>query len=172
MKIKGKEDFLRQLKIMPEILREEIHKALRVSAEEMEDLAKRFAPVDSGALRASIGYTFGNYRPDNANVRGVSSSGSAARSAKSETGLLVAVHAGDAKAWYASLVENGTSPHTIEPREAGGTLQFNGTEATIVHHPGASARPFFWPAYRLTRKRAKARLSRAIRNGMRKAVQS
>jgi HK97 gp10 family phage protein len=169
VKIKGKDKFLAQIAALPQALRDEVRAALETSAEEMVDLAKRFAPVDSGALKNSISYSFGAFQPENANVRGVETSGGNARAAKGEAGLAVTVHAGNATAWYASLVEFGTAAHTIKPKRPGGVLGFNGTAVEEVHHPGASARPFFFPAYRLSRQRAKSRLSRSIRNGARKA---
>lgn len=169
MQIKGKDKFLKQIDALPRALKDEIRNALKMSGEEMVDLAKRFAPVKSGALRNSISYTFGRPRPENANVRGVSSAGENARDAKGETGLLVTVHAGDARAWYASLVEFGTAPHEIKPKRPGGLLNVQGRLVEKVDHPGASANPYFFPAYRLSRGRAKARLSRSIRNGAKKA---
>lgn len=169
MQIKGKDKFLAQIDALPQALRAEIRAALEVSAEEMVDLAKRFVPIDSGALRNSISYTFGRFKPENSNVRGISSTAENARDAKGDAGLLVTVHAGNAKAWYASLVEFGTASHTIKPKRPGGVLGFNGTAVEEVHHPGASARPYFFPAYRLSRQRAKSRLARSIRAGAKKA---
>lgn len=50
-----------------------------------------------------------------------------------------------ASAPYAAFVENGTRPHTIEPKRKS-TLRFvqNGAVrfSRIVHHPGTRARPF------------------------------
>jgi HK97 gp10 family phage protein len=66
--------------------------------------------------------------------------------------------AGDAKAWYARLVEFGTAPHVNGGRFAG-TL-----------HPGASPRPFFYPVFRANRRRARSRLTRAIRKGIKEAA--
>lgn len=163
MKIAGKQKFLGQIAALPRAMKDEIRKALTVSAEETTDLMKRFAPVKSGALKASIGYTFGAYSPDNANVRGLKASGSDA------TELTVTLHAGDKTAWYASLVEFGTRAHTIEPKRPGGLLNIHGRLIEEVHHPGANASPFFFPAYRFGKKRAKLRLARAVRNGAKKA---
>lgn len=135
MKIAGKDKFLRQIGALPAALRAEVRKALEASAEETTDLMKRFVPVESGKLRASIGYGF----------EGVpaGASKSASRSAKAETGLAVTMYAGGREAFYARYQEFGTQDMV--------------------------AQPFFYPGYRLGRKRAKARLARAVRAGAKKA---
>lgn len=61
--------------------------------------------------------------------------------------LSVTVHAGDDFAYYAPFVEFGTSR-------------------------GASARPFFFPAYRLVRKKVKRRISRATSMAAKKVAAS
>lgn len=116
-------------------------------------MQKRLAPRKTGALANSIGYTFGTYRADNANVRGVSGGGGAG-----DPDLSLTIHAGDAKAYYAAFVEWGTSPHT-----AGG--KFKGAQ-----HPGAAPEPFFYPAWRANRKRVKSRISRATTKSVRQAA--
>lgn len=163
MKIDGKERFLKRIAAIPQAARDEMRKALKASAEEMTAAAKLLAPVDSGALKASISYTFGEYRPDNANVRGVNAGGGG-------HDLAVTIHAGDAKAWYASLVEFGTNPHVIKAKRPGGLLNVNGRMVERVSHPGSVATPFFFPAYRLTIKRHRARLGRAMRAAIKKEV--
>lgn len=130
MKIKNKDRLAAKLKALPDKARQEIRKALEVSAKEMSDVAESFAPIDSGDLRRSIGYTFGNYQADNANVRGVN-----AGSGVGDPDLTVTIHAGDAKAYYAAFVEFGTVD--------------------------TSAQPYFFPAWRLTKRRVKGRISRA-----------
>lgn len=134
--------FLQRLAAIGPAARVEIKKALEKSADEMASTARSFAPVDSGDLRRSISYTFGNYAPANANVRGVISGGDVSR----DKDLSVTVHAGDAKAYYASFVEFGVAD--------------------------APAQPYFFPAYRLTKKRVKGRISRAVNAAARKAAAS
>lgn len=163
MKFARKEWFAKKIAAMPDSVVKELRAALADGAEEMVDVAKRFAPVSSGALRNSIGYTFGNYRPENSNVRGVSAGGAG-------HALSVVIHAGDARAWYAALVEFGTLPHEIKPKRPGGLLNINGRLLESVNHPGSTASPFFFPAYRLTKKRMRARLSRAMRAAVKKAI--
>jgi HK97 gp10 family phage protein len=136
MKIAGKDKFLRQLQALPQAMRDEIRTSLKVSAEETTDLMRRFVPVESGALRASIGYSFGEA------PKGALSS--AARTVKAEAGLAVTLFAGGGKAFYARFQEFGTQE--------------------------MSANPYFFPAYRLARKRVRARMARAMRAGAKKAL--
>lgn len=142
MKIVGKEKFDKQLAALPAMMREEIRKALLLSAEETTDLMRRFVPVRTGQLRASIGHSMEGAAPQTATLKSGSTMDNA-RAAKREAGLSVTMFAGSGAAFYGRFQEFGT-----------------------VDQP---ARPFFFPAYRLGRKRAKARLSRAIRNGAKKA---
>lgn len=136
MKIVGKQKFVSQIAAMPQAVKDEVRKALQLSAEETTDLMRRFAPVDSGTLRSSIDWTFG------APPAGAFSS--SARAAKGEAGLAVTMFAGGGPAFYARMQEFGTTE--------------------------MSANPFFYPGYRLGRKRAKERIARGMRNGIKKAL--
>lgn len=132
-----------------------IRDALEQNAKEITELQKRLASVDDGDLQNSIGYTFGFYKAENANVRGVSGGTGGA-----DPDLSVTIHAGDAKAFYALMVEIGTAG----PYRIGG--RFEGAQ-----HPGNNAQPFFFPGYRALKKRARSRLTRAMKKGIREAVQ-
>jgi len=143
--IEGKDRLRQKLLAMPKVARAQIHDALDVSASEMAETARNFAPKKTGALAASIGYTFGDYKPENANVRTFGGGSNVG-----DPDLMVTIHAGSARAWYAALVEFGTAPHEQPNNPRVG-----------YHHPGATARPYFFPAYRLTRKRVKSRITRA-----------
>ncbi|MDF2809507.1 MAG: hypothetical protein K0S56_538 [Microvirga sp.] len=133
--------------------RQAIHTALRQGAEEITAMQKRLAPRDSGDLANSIGYTFGNYRVQNANVRGIMGNAGAG-----DPDLSVTIHAGDSKAYYAMFVEFGTSQHTAGGKFVGATI------------PAVAAQPFFYPGYRSLRKRVKSRISRATTKSIRQAA--
>lgn len=166
MKVKGVDKLKRKLKAMPKIARDEIHDALRQSAAEMVGTAKSFAPVKSGALRDSVGYTFGDYKPENSNVRGVVGGGSRL----ADPDLTVTIHAGDAKAYYAAFVEFGTAGHKIEAKLAPALHLYGGDFVESVDHPGAAARPFFFPAWRMVKKKVKGRVSRATTKAAKKVA--
>ncbi len=151
MKIQNRARFKRRLAALPSAVKAEIQAALVMGGEEIADLARTFAPKKSGALARSIGSTLGAYVTDNANVRGVQATGGG-------HDLSVTIHAGDAEAYYAAFVEFGTAPHP------------NGGKFKGTANPGAIAHPFFFPAYRLGKRRAKARVTRAITKAARKVA--
>lgn len=107
---------------------------------------KGYAPVDDGDLKASIGFTMGEYRPSHPNVRGISSK----TSKSGKTGATI--FAGDEKAFYAAFVEFGTAPHRNGGRFAG------------TMHPGSLPHPFFWPAWRLLKSGIKRKMTKAIKD--------
>lgn len=153
MNIEGVERLKRKISAMPEKAKTAIAKTLASSGKDMADVAQRMAPVKSGALKNSIGYTIGPYKADNANVRGMGIGGG-----KHE--LAVTVHAGDATAWYARLVEFGTRPH------------INGGLFAGTQHPGSAPHPYFYPAYRLTKKQLKSRIRAAVSRAAKEAAKA
>jgi len=164
-KVRNRERALKRLSAIQGAPRQAIRDALKQGAEEVTAMQKRLAPHKSGDLQNSIGYTFGSYRPENSNVRGMTAS-----SGGGDPDLTVTIHAGDAKAFYAAFVEFGTSAHEIKPKRPGGLLNVYGRLLTTVSHPGATPQPFFFPGWRATRKRVKSRISRATTKSVRKAA--
>lgn len=144
-KVQGLDKLRAKLRRMPQEARAEIGKAMETGAAELVAMQKRLAPVSSGDLQRSIGYTKGAFAPENSNVRGVS-----AGSVVADPDLSITVHAGDAKAFYAAFIEFGTAPHKQPNNPMVG-----------YHHPGSAAHPFFFPAYRALKRRIKGRISRA-----------
>lgn len=142
MKVQGLDRLNRKLKRLPVVAEEEIRKAMESIATEMVALAKSLVPRDSGALAASIGWTWGD-APKGSMVLGKVKGGAGST-------LRITIYAGNDEAFWARWVEFGTSPH-----ENGG--RFDGSD-----HPGTAAQPFFYPAWRALRRRSKSRLSRAI----------
>lgn len=122
--------------------------ALTAAADEIVALMKEWVPVRSGKLRDSIGWTFGDAPKGSVIVM----KGRGRRRGKA---VVVTIYAGrsvaKSDAFYARFVEFGTAPHT-----AGG--MFKGAQ-----HPGATAHPFFFPAWRLKKKKLKGRVGREMR---------
>lgn len=108
---------------------------------------KRLAPVQSGDLR-------------DANKVALT------RGAKTGNVAVKVVNTDHKAGW----VEFGTAAHTIEPKNAE-ALQIGDGFAEKVEHPGATARPFFFPGYRARKKQARAAIGKAARDGVKKAVQ-
>lgn len=117
------------------------------AAREMAALAKAYVPVRTGRLRDSIAVTPpGGVPPGHSQGARVVPPGS------------FMVTAGDTGVRYPHLVEFGAKAHA-----AGG--RFEGAE-----HPGAPPQPYFWPAYRLVRRRHRARAGRALGASIKKVA--
>ena len=112
-------------------IKEAVRGALAKSADEIVAAAKALVPVDQGALRDSIGWTWGD-PPEGSFVIGSVGGGNELR---------ITIYAGSEEAYYARWVEHGTLEH--------------------------AAQPFFFPAYRLLKKRAANRVKRAVRKAIR-----
>lgn len=98
--------------------REEVSPAMRRLAAEIAEDARSLAPSRTGTLRDSIGHY---QRRDG-------------------------VHVVYASAPHAHLIEFGTDPHEISPREGQALAIPGGGVYRRVHHPGTTARPFLRPA--------------------------
>lgn len=160
MTIKGLSKLQQKLAALPAAVKEEISKAMEQGAQEIVDFARRLVPVNEMTLYESIGWTWGE-PPKGALVL--------ARSKRRQgDGLRITVYAGGGEAFYARWVEFGTAPHNVA--RGGGTVAGRRSLASGggLGHPGARAQPFFFPAYRASRKRIRSRISRATNAAARK----
>jgi HK97 gp10 family phage protein len=153
-RMQNRDRLLRKMAALPGHVRSALRQALAESADEITDMQRRLAPVKDGHLRNSIGSTFGTHTPDNPNVRGVT-----AAAGPADPDLTVVIHAGDEKAFYAAFVEFGTQAHEQPNNPRIG-----------YQHPGATAQPFFYPAYRALKKRVKSRLTKAAKQAAHKVA--
>lgn len=141
-KFDRRDQFLAKLAKLPPKARDAIKIALEQGAQQIMARQKALAPHDEGVLIDSIKVKRGDR---------ITGKGKDRKTIKGDPELTVNVTAGDDKAFYARMVEFGTSPHINEG-------QFPGTQ-----NPGRRATPFFYPGYRAERKSVKSRISRAIR---------
>lgn len=132
----GLKSWEQRLRAVPSKVKAEVRIALEKSANEIVATAKQLVPVDSGALRDSIGWTWG------AAPKGSMTLGKVQTAPNSDR-LAITIYAGSSEAFWARWVEHGT-----------------------VDTP---AQPFFFPAYRMHRRRARNRINRAIRKGLKEA---
>lgn len=146
LKIDGLDRLNRKFAALPRQVRVRIREAMEQGAEEIARMAKSLAPEDSGALVASIGWTWGSAPKGSITLASVKS--------RSGDGTIT-IYAGNSDAFYARWVEFGTSAH-----KAGG--KFKGAEI-----PAIPAQPFFFVSYRVNRKRVKGRVTRAINKAAR-----
>lgn len=105
---------------------DDVKQAVERTRIDVQNEARRRAPVDTGRLRSSI----------------VSRSEGSGRS----VGYVVGTNVN-----YAAAVEYGTAPHVIKPRYKK-ALYWPGAAHPVaqVNHPGTAAKPFLRPAIELT----------------------
>lgn len=143
--MEGRQALKRKFERMPQAVRQAVEAALPAAAAELVSLQKRLAPFDTGALRASIrqepSKTAEGY---GVNVVAGGTTGTR-REVREGSGVFTDT---------ARLIEFGTKKHRNKGKFAGSL------------HPGTTARPFFFPAYRAIKKRLKSKLSAAIRKGI------
>lgn len=141
--VEGLDRLKRKLTVsIPGHVRERTRKAMEQGADEIVAMAKNLVPVDTGALRDSIGWTWGD-APEGAMVLA---------SSRRVGGERITIFAGarnkslgDRDAFYARWVEFGTQK--------------------------AYPRPFFFPSYRTLKRRVKGRITREMRKAIREGAQ-
>lgn len=143
-RVLGLDRLKRKLARFPQAVEAEIRAAMEQSANEIVALARSLAPVADGDLQRSIDWTWGE-APEGSMVLG-----KVKRGGSGSGNSVITVFAGGGEAFYARFVEFGTAPHVNGGRFAGSS------------NPGTAAQPFFYPAYRASRKRAKGRVTRAV----------
>lgn len=84
--------------------------AMAKGANDIVAMAKRFAPVDTGALRDSIGWTWGREIPE-----GATALGTIGGKKKGKDNLIITVYAGSHKVFYAKWREFGTVTQKAHP---------------------------------------------------------
>lgn len=138
--VKGVEQLRARFRRIPAALQAELTRVMEAQATKIVADMKRLAPEDSGALRDSIGWTWGDVPSGAMTVGRVAPS-------KGEKVLSIKIYAGtrdkslgDQDAFYALFQEFGTQK--------------------------MQANPFFWPTWRRSRSRARSALSRAVRKAI------
>lgn len=150
MAIIGLDRLKRKLtKTIPAATQLRIKEAMEQSANEAVALMKSLAPKDSGALADSIAWTWGDAPRGSIAI---------ATSRRQSNNMRITIYAGGGDAYYARFVEFGTAPHV------------NGGLYAGSQNPGSPAQPFFYPGWRVVRKRVKGRVTRAIRKAAKEAA--
>lgn len=94
----------RKLNAIPKAAKLAVEQSMEKSAQEIVDLAKRLCPVDSGTLRDSIGWTWGD-----------APAGSIVLAATEGALLRITIYAGNDEAFYARWLEFGTAEMAAHP---------------------------------------------------------
>jgi HK97 gp10 family phage protein len=140
-KIIGLQKLQKKLEALPGKVKARIREAMEEGAKEIVALAKSLVPADSGALRDSIGWTWGRAPKGAMTIGKIQSIGG---------DLTITIYAGNSEAFYARWVEFGSAAHTAGGKFAGATI------------PAIPASPFFYVSFRALRGRVKSRITRSI----------
>ncbi len=108
VKVEGRERLVRRMKAIPPAVQREVKAALGASGGELVAMMKRRAPVDTGALRDSIGWTFGDAPQGSFSLAKSSRGGDRAS-------VAVTVYAGGGGAFYGWMQEQGTVKMPAHP---------------------------------------------------------
>ena len=141
----------KKLDRLPIKVKQRIREAMEQGANEIVNMAKNLVPDDSGALRDSIGWTYGQAPKGAMTLGKVQSLGGE---------LTITIYAGNSEAFYARWVEFGTSQHTAGGKFAGATI------------PAIPASPYFYVSFRANRRRVRGRISRAINRAAKEVAAS
>jgi HK97 gp10 family phage protein len=153
--VKGLDVLHRRLVAITPKIEAAVRPVMETYARQIVAQMQAVAPEDSGDLKKSIKWKWGD--PPKGAVAIASFSGS---DDSSDTGLRISIYADGNVAFYAHFIEFGTAPHALAQNAsvARGKRQDQGGQ-----HPGTAAQPFFFPIWRANRKRVKAGISRAVR---------
>lgn len=141
--VQGLDKLTRKLTVtIPQRVQEATRKAMEKGAEETVQMMKRLVPVESGALRDSIGWTWGDAPAGSFSIGTVGGR---------EYGTLrITIFAGN------------------EQTKVGNRKQFQLARLQEFGTQATAANPYFYPSWRTMRKRVKSRITRE----MRKAIKS
>lgn len=140
--VEGADRLHARFKAVPQKIRDEVAKALEAEAAKIVADMKRLVPVDTGALRESIGWTWGDA------PKGAISVGKVRGRAFEQ--IAITIYAGtrdkslgNADAFYVRFQEFGTVK--------------------------MAANPFFYPAWRANKTKARSAVKRAINKAVKRA---
>lgn len=150
MKILNLERLNRKLKRLPDLATQLIRSEMEKVATDIVSMMKSLVAVDDGALRDSIGWTWGKAPKGSLSVASVK--------AGSGNDLTLTIYAGDSDAYYARWIEFGTAKHVNSGK-------FKGTA-----NPGTSAQPFFYVSFRANKRSARRVIRKASRDAARKVA--
>lgn len=149
--MKGLDKLNRKMKAIPPAAKAAARAAVVQGAQEVANLQQNLVPYDQGELHDSIVVTQpGQTTPPYSQPGGSMTAGP-------EQAIITA---GNTRVRYPHLVEFGTPPH------------INGGQFAGTAHPGTTAQPFFFPAWRALRNRVKSRITRSINKAIRDAATS
>ena len=158
----GLSSFQHRMRAIPKAARAAVQPVLLREAGKIATTMRALAPVDEGDLKASIAVTGpGQSTPAYSQPGG----------AMVVPENAVAITVGNEETRYPHMVEYGTAPHDVTKGVNNHTLLGKARKVMKlgVMHPGTAAQPFFWPGFRMHRKKSLAAIKRAIGKAIREA---
>lgn len=153
-----------KLQRIPDVAVQAARLAMEEGAEEicamMRSLAKR---GDTGALQASIGWTWGELPLGSFMIDEIRTG---PRQGDQYATLRLKIYAGSKDAFYARFVEFGTRPHSLARNASVDRGKRQGQGGS---HPGTPARPFFYPSWKKMRTAYRQDIRRRVRAAIRAA---
>lgn len=156
---------LARLAKVPDIARAAAAKAMEEGAEEVVAEMRRIASGSrrTGKLIDSIGWTWGDVPAGSFVIDEIRSGKNAGDQYAT---LRIKIYAGSKDAFYARWVEFGTSPHSVAETS---DLSRNKRQDVGKPHPGATAQPFFFPAWKTQRPEFRARIRASVKKAIKEA---
>lgn len=158
--VQGLAAFEARFAAIPLRVRARVQAAMEKVAEEIvADMRRLVRKRRDRRLERSIGWTWGE-APAGSFVIG--------QVGRADYGSLrLTIYAGGREAFYARFVEFGTRPHSLAKgaRKQNRAARMGGG----YMHPGARPFPFFYPAWRLWKRKVKSRISAAMRQAIRES---
>lgn len=156
-----------KLRQIPAVAVDAARQAMEEGAQQIVSMMRTSVPEVSGALRNSIGWTWGDLPPGTFMIDEIRSGSNAGEQYAT---MRIKIYAGSKDAFYARFIEFGTRPHSLQTNAS---VDRDLRQSEGAWHPGAPARPFFFSTWkrqrtafkRLIQKRVRAAIKEAWRNG-------
>ena len=154
-----------KLKQIPAVAVEAAREAMEEGAKEIVSMMRTLVPEKSGKLRRSIGWTWGELPPGTFMIDEIRSG---TNKGDQYATMRIKIYAGSKEAFYARFIEFGTRPHSLQTNAS---VDRDLRQDEGEWHPGAPARPFFYPIWKKQRsvfiRRIQTRVRAAIREAWR-----
>jgi HK97 gp10 family phage protein len=167
IRIEGLEETRRVFAMLPREATARITHALNLGAEEIKVTAQALAPVVTGELRGAIEVRRDLQGFDARGIIGALQVGAGDDNGRVQRFIGVFPQSRSSPGWYAAFVEFGTSARVKGEKftTAGGRKKRSGNT-----HPGTTAKPFLFPAFRALRKRVTSRIARELKRAFKEAA--
>ena len=152
-----------KLKQIPAVAVDAAREAMEEGAKEIVAMMRTLVREESGTLRRSIGWTWGDLPPGTFMIDEIRSG---TNKGDQYATMRIKIYAGSRDAFYARFIEFGTRPHSLQTN-ASVDRELRQDEG--AWHPGSPARPFFYPTWKRQRQAFKRRIQANVRAAIREA---